>query len=203
MNDIHWTHFTEKLYTMCGRKPASVKSNQWLRWRLFSHVLRMNKTPLLDRQWFCIFRVRTLRGCKGIAVQLHLLCHMITRKHSIWVLRPNLRMRQLLRWRKIGCSGSQLLRKLQADIFSDLRRKKIIKQRAAREAKDAFIAIKRVEFGAFWSVCLNGGSCLSQWWVMFRSQHCAACRASSYLIRCLIAKWSFALEVRTVMANYN
>ncbi len=48
------------------------------------------------------------------------LCQMILREHLIWVLRPNLIMRQLLRWRKIGYSGSQLLRKV-TGVFCELR----------------------------------------------------------------------------------
>jgi hypothetical protein len=49
------------------------------------------------------------KDVKGISVQFHLYCQIIIKKHFIWVVGQNL-MKQLLRWRKIGYSGIQLMR---------------------------------------------------------------------------------------------
>ncbi len=63
-------------------------------------------------------------------------------------------------------------------VFCELRGEKITKRREARNAKEALHA-KRVKIGAFWSVCLNVGSCLGV-------LACTAWRALSCLVLCLL-----------------
>jgi hypothetical protein len=114
-----------------------------------------------------------LRAGKGISVQLHLyVCHADLDDSKIYfirVLRLNLTMKHLLRWREIGCSGNKLLRismrTLEVFFVIELRGEKNRKRREAKKKAKEALNAKRVKFGVSLSsdsVCLNVGSCLGQ-----------------------------------------